>query len=116
LKQAKHIFYGHNILRYRTDRVLFTSLHAEIDAILKAKKTLFRKRSSMPASTIYVARIKNENHNDDYKRYTIGISMPCQDCQKKLYKLNVTKIYYTDVIDGEDTLCEMRIVENGSIR
>ena len=44
-----------------------------------------------------------------HRNYHFGISKPCMNCQTYLSRYNVTKIYYTDVIEGEEVLCEMRL-------
>ena len=103
LKDQKHTFYGHNKLRYRTAGILHTSLHAEIDAVLKASKLMERKKCKMPPSTIYVVRLALNN------QHRVGNSKPCEDCQKKLHNYNVKKIYYTAIIDDEDVLCAMKM-------
>ena len=86
-----------------------TSLHAEIDVLLKARKTIRKSKGG----TIYVVRIgKSTIDLPDYKKHKVSMSMPCVNCQKKLYEYNICRIYYTNVIDGEEVLVEMRQIYN----
>lgn len=58
------------------------------------------------SSKIYVVRLLSTDNGSKYK---FGISKPCLNCQLNLYKFNVKRIYYTDIIDGIDVLCELRM-------
>ena len=111
MKNRKHVFYGHNSYRKRSGGVVRSSLHAEVDVILKSRKILSKKGDSPHPSTIYVARIGKYSHDlPSHIKHQIRIAMPCMDCQKELYEYNVTRIYYTDIINDEDVLVEMKMV------
>lgn len=91
------------------------SLHAEVNVILQAlksckKNTSLKSKMKLPSSTVYVVRLMNENDNlPEYRSFRFGISKPCNNCEKQLHKFNVTKVFYIDVIDGQEVLCEMRM-------
>lgn len=79
---------------------------------MEYKRGLASKRSKIPPQkklekmTIYVARLLQPSVKS---KFILGNSKPCEHCQKYLYMYNVHKIKYTDVIDGKEVLCEMRI-------
>jgi hypothetical protein len=100
--------------RTRVGRADCISLHAEINVILQAlkkyeKNASLKSKLKLTGSTIYVVRLKNNDKKTDYRPYKFGISKPCSNCEKQLYKFNISKIFYTDCIDGKDVLCELRI-------
>ena len=64
--------------------------------------------SNLNNTTIFVVRILNTKENlPNNQQYWFGKSKPCKNCQKNLYKYNIHKIKYTDIIDGENVICEM---------
>jgi len=99
----------------RFGNISYISLHAEVNVLLKAlrsreKNANLKTKLKLPPSTVYVVRIMKKAENlPDHRVHYFGISKPCINCQKHLYKHNVIKIYYTDIIDNEEVLCEMRI-------
>lgn len=101
--------------RTRVGREDCISLHAEVNVILQAikkyeKNASLKSKIKLSGSTVYVVRLlKNVDNNLAYRPYKFGISKPCPNCEKQLYKFNVSKIFYTDCINGEDVLCELRI-------
>lgn len=48
--------------------------------------------------------------NDNKTKYNFGNSKPCENCQKFLALYNVKKIKYTDIFNGKNILCEMRLI------
>ena len=61
--------------------------------------------------TIYVVRLmRNAPPSDSVCRYLLGNARPCNHCQKLLRMYNIRRVKYTDVIDGENVLCELRLV------
>ena len=54
----------------------------------------------MANGIIYVVRLMNE---------TDGNSKPCSRCQSYLHRHNVKKMKFTDIINGVNVLCEMKI-------
>jgi len=50
---------------------------------------------------------KSKNFN-----YLLGMSKPCNRCQSFLFKHNIKKIKYTDIINNINVLCEMKINKN----
>ncbi len=92
------------------------SLHAEVHALFcalkKNKEYKFKNDSKSPSktkdlNTVYVVRLMNNNAT----KYNLGNSKPCENCQKYLALYKVKKIKYTDIIDGQNVLCEMKLVE-----
>ena len=83
------------------------SLHAEMNVLLQAlkmyeKNPTFKSRQKLNNSTVYVVRIKRD-------KYMFGCSKPCQECEPVLLRFQVSRVYYTDVINGVEVLCEMRL-------
>lgn len=92
-----------------TGRQYHISLHAEMNALFHAlksnKKFDFKQKSNMCFSTIYVTRLLN----NDRSKYRLGNAKPCENCQKYLSMYGVKRVKYTDIIDGENVLCELRL-------
>ena len=92
------------------------SLHAEMDALFSMVKAhncnRFDQKVAMKMpkiKCIYVVRLMNiKSENTPYK-VMLGNSKPCENCQKKLRLFCITKVKYTDVIDGINVLCEMKL-------
>ncbi len=42
--------------------------------------------------------------------FLLGNSKPCKRCQSFLHKHNIKKIKFTDIVNGQNVLCEMKIV------
>ena len=58
---------------------------------------------------MYVVRLMNitDGKSKNFK-YSLGISKPCNRCQSYMHRHSVTKIKYTDIINGVNVLCEMK--------
>jgi deoxycytidylate deaminase len=103
---------GENQHREMTGRKYHISLHAEIHALFQALKNNRKydlEKSyvhQLNLSTIYVTRLLNNNDT----KYRLGNAKPCENCQKYLKLYKVKRIKYTDVIDGKNMLCEMRLM------
>ena len=69
------------------------SVHAEIDAIFRA-----RRKVDLRGSKMYVARLT--------KRGQVGLAMPCKMCRRALQRYGIKRVYYT--VD-ENTHAEMRL-------
>lgn len=63
-----------------------------------------RSKIKFSASTLYVVRLKKSDEN----HYHFGTSKPCLNCQRNMHKFNVARVFYTDVIDGIEVVCEFR--------
>jgi hypothetical protein len=76
----------------------------------KTNRLLYKKHHDRPSLTIYVVRLlKGAPYNGTVKpKFMFGNSKPCLNCQKYLAAYNIKKVKYTDIIDGENVLCEMR--------
>lgn len=59
-------------------------LHAEVDAINKAKKRL----GSLSKTELYVMRMKQDG--------TIGLSLPCEGCSRCIVAHNIPKVTYSN--------------------
>ena len=98
-------------------------MHAEMNVLFQTIKNVhksnrFYKKSKTARKllkansplTVYVVRlsglIPDPNHPFPY---VLGKSKPCVNCQALLAQYNVKKIFYTDIIDGVNVLCEMRL-------
>ncbi len=94
-------YVGENQHRQKVGTFFRKSLHAEMNALYK-----FYKIKRTPSNVaIYVVRLSIKIDGV----YRLGLSKPCIECQKKLFQHNITKIYYTDIIDGVNVLCKMKI-------
>ena len=88
------------------------SLHAEVNAMLKVlkenTKIKYNKKNNLSASTLYVVRLMKDTKNlPSHRKYRLGNSKPCLECQSYLYRYGISKIYY---IDDNENLCEFKIV------
>ena len=89
------VFYAYGINQYNVD-YKFTSIHAEIDAVSKLKRSEKTKKINM-----IVFRVNNSGTK-------LCMAKPCSDCIKgikrnlkyKNYKLKANKCWYTNV-DGD---------------
>lgn len=70
---------------------LAISLHAEIDALINARKMY--SDDIIAKSTMYVLRIKRPD--EDSKDFIRGMAKPCKGCQRALTVFNIRKVYYT---------------------
>lgn len=93
-------------------------MHAEIHALLKYLKVYYKNASLKQraiyknSSTLYIVRVLRDKRNIPEKQnVTFGNCMPCTNCQKYLAKFGFKKIKYTDYINGENVLHELRIIE-----
>lgn len=94
-------YVGENQHRQKVGTVFRKSLHAEMNALYK-----FYKMKRRPSNlSIYVVRLSMRVDGV----YRLGLSKPCIECQKNLFRHNITKIYYTDIIDNVNVLCKMKI-------
>jgi hypothetical protein len=109
---------GENQHREQYGRTHYKSLHAEMNALFKFIKLgrvnklhIGKGRSDRPSMTIYIVRLCKPTGfiPIDSRGYVYGCSKPCLNCEKHLYYYNVTRIKYTDIIDGKTVLCEMKI-------
>ena len=116
-KKKGRVFYeGENQYRQRTGKYNYYSLHAEMNALFQnikgKRKNKFNPKIKLAyrSRTIYVVRLLNSKEGlPKSQRYWLGNSKPCCHCQKYLKKFNITKIKYTDIIDGKNVLCELRL-------
>lgn len=90
-------------------------MHAEINTLYKFLKTkniydIKKKTKLANNGVIYVVRLMNEQEGKcDHFPFLLGNSRPCDRCQLFLHKHNVKKIKYTNIINGVNVLCEMKI-------
>jgi hypothetical protein len=86
--------------------VLFQYLRRHKEYSFSPKK--YRNRETKKAKTIYVVRLlKNDGIS-----YNVGNCAPCVHCQSFLVKMNVGTVKYTDNINGENVLCEWKLVDD----
>lgn len=107
LKDSSIAFNGTNQFRKCPWDNRYYSLHAEMSAIMRARKT----RKYISSGSIYVVRLlKDVNGLEKHLSYRLGCAKPCKTCSENLLKHNIKKIFYTDYINNVNVLCEMRIV------
>lgn len=69
-------------------------LHAEHDAINKAKRRL--TENELKKSTLIVVRVKNENDG----KITFGIAKPCAGCAQCISDHKINTVIYTETTRG----------------
>ena len=85
-------------------------MHALIKSIKAIDKTgnfLTQKKIRKGKEVMYVARLTDNSVNKG--RITFGNSMPCEHCQKWMYRHRIRMVKYTDFIDGKNVICTMKI-------
>jgi hypothetical protein len=61
-------------------------------------------------ATLYVVRLmKNNIDLPSNQNCWLGCAKPCRFCEPFLLKNNIQRVKYTDIQDGINVLCEMRI-------
>ena len=89
------------------------SLHAEVNTLskyLKRKKHYKMRKNSLlgRGGTMYVVRLmKTRTCKLDTFEYLLGCSKTCERCNLFMYKHSVSKIKYTDVVNGVNVLCTL---------
>lgn len=59
---------------------------------------------------MYVVRLMNTlDGKCNIFDYLLGNSMPCNRCQSFLYHHKIKKIKFTNIINGINVLCEMKL-------
>lgn len=112
------IYVGENQHREMTGRMYHKSLHAEMNALFKSIKGMDKKnrisrkvKYYRPPMTMYVVRLSRgpNKKREEICEYMFGSCRPCVNCQKYLASYNVTRIKYTDIIDGVSVMGELRL-------
>lgn len=88
------------------------ALFKSLKLVNKTNRMFVSKKQKLnrSSSTIYVVRLlRNRENLPINQQYWLGNSKPCEHCQQFLAHYNVNKIKYTDIIDGVNVLCEMRL-------
>ena len=115
----KGMFYGANQHQTRFSNVSQPSLHAEMNALkhyltitfgtssIKLGKKVNIKRTN---GIVYVVRVLQTRENlPKSQQCWFGNSKPCARCQHYLARYGFKKIKYTNIIDGINVLCEMKL-------
>lgn len=68
----------------------YSNIHSELDAILAFPYAI----KTLPRYQLYNVRIRNS--------HTVGLSKPCQKCQKLLFDFRLTNIFYTTGLSTYD--------------
>jgi hypothetical protein len=77
---------------------------------LKTKNIYNLKKNIDLKGVVYIVRLmRHKKSMSKHFKYTLGMSKPCKRCECFLYRHNIKKIKYTDVINGINVLCEMKI-------
>lgn len=122
LKVNPSLFFGYNqYCRTRTKKMNTYSLHAEMHAIslyireVGGLDSNFRslKKNKIPInnkSTIYITRpLKTSRNLPTTQHLWFGCSKPCENCRNRLMEAGIGKIKYTDIINGKQVLCTMKL-------
>ena len=113
----KGMFYGANQHQTRYGNISKFSLHAEMHALKRYLAIIFGTSSFKTKNmvkknngVIYVVRILNSKKNlPTSQKSWLGNSKPCIHCQSYLAKYGIKKIKYTNIINGVNVLCEMKL-------
>lgn len=111
--------YGYNqYIRTRTRKMNAYSLHAEIHAISLFIKNIggydtdFKNIYKMKfpnKTTIYITRPLRTKYSDKDQLIWMGCSKPCENCEKYIKAAGISKIKYTDIIDGKQVLYTLKL-------
>jgi len=115
----KGMFYGANQHQTRFSNVSQLSLHAEMNALKHYLSTTFgtssvklKKNARVKKNNgiVYVVRVlRNKENLPKSQQCWLGNSRPCTRCQHYLARYGFKKIKYTNIIDGINVLCEMKL-------
>ena len=112
----KSVFYAANQHDTRFGEISRLSLHAEMHVLKQYiaqnfKTSSFKTRNKIiNKSVIYVVRrLANKENLPENQNCWLGNSKPCIHCQSYLAKYGFKKIKYTDIIDGVNVMCELRL-------
>lgn len=53
--------------------------------------------------------MKNKDNLPEGQTFWFGNSKPCVNCENTIRKFGIRRVKYTDIIDGEQVLCTMKI-------
>jgi hypothetical protein len=65
--------------------------------------------------SITIVRLMRKTSVDQVFEYDLGNCKPCEHCNKYLLRYRVKTVKYTNVIDGERVLCEMKYIPEENI-
>lgn len=69
-------------------------LHAEVDALVKAKYRVLKRGISLKKCTMYIARAKRAGSQSI--GYISGLAKPCDGCMKAINEAGITRVFYTE--------------------
>lgn len=69
-------------------------LHAEVDALIKARSRMGERGISLKKCTLYVARVKRASSNST--GFIAGLAKPCEGCMKAIHEAGLINIVYTE--------------------
>ena len=100
LVYKNQFFYGGNSYKSHPFQAKYSKnpdsiyLHAEVDAINKARKVL--SPLEMRKATLYIARVKGRPTVDqDCDTLLWGLAKPCKGCQRAIYMEGVGRVIFT---------------------
>ena len=120
------MFVGANVHETRKGNIKY-SQHAEMSALRKYIKYQYGKDTHLGSCPklqtrklpeLYVVRLTGSAYaHSKTQCESIGSdgeclfnnSLPCKDCQKNLIKFGINTIKYTNIIDEQSVLCELKL-------
>lgn len=69
-------------------------LHAEVDALIKARSRIEARGISLKKCTLYIARVKRASSSD--ASFIPGLAKPCEGCMKAIHEAGLTNIIFTE--------------------
>lgn len=69
-------------------------LHAEVDALIKARSRIGERGISLKKCTLYIARVKKSYANAT--DFIPGLAKPCEGCMKAIHEAGLINIVYTE--------------------
>jgi len=92
--KGKIISFGKNQNKTHPDAAFYSKhdeaiyLHAEVDAINKAKKKLSAEELSSSSTELYIVRMKQNG--------TLGLSLPCSGCSRCISDHGIDRVVYSN--------------------
>lgn len=69
-------------------------LHAEVDALIKARSRIGERGISLKKCTLYIARVKKPFASA--RSFVPGLAKPCEGCMKAIHEAGLINIVYTE--------------------
>lgn len=91
----------------------YFTVHAEVNVLFTASRAVkAKKKNRKMGGTMYVTRVLRKTEDIPLGQDNwFGNAKPCPLCARYMYSHGINTIKYTDIIDGENVLVEMKAEE-----